>query len=319
MQCKNLNTLLILSLLTILPCMLCKSSLFNKHEARVLDLIYTIKKVLLTVGGLALGASLASGAIYLKKSTGYLRNIQSDLASVAEGTKVWGDMPLEQPVSDFSFIAPALKGKKDYSLEISAKNHIFNGQGGGFYFGSRKDYLSGNLNLFDVNILKSKLVNIANTKSAETPHHEARNRMESLIEGVPVGAPVIGRLTSHFGRRLSPFARRSDFHTGVDIATDYNTPVVSSANGKVLFAGYKGSYGKTILIRHYNGIETLYAHLSRIEVKSGDLVHRGEKIGLLGTSGQSTGPHLHYEVRLNGNPINPKTYIEIAKILRSVG
>lgn len=271
-------------------------------------MIDSIKKTIITISGLTLGACIASGFIYVNK---VYTTKRYKLTSVP--LKVWGDMPIEQSISELSFIAPELKSKKDYYIGLERPSTL-TGKGGGYY--SDTSYHLGNLSgiYFNVNSIKNRLMQIA-----QNGVRKPREEMELLLEGIPVGAPVIGRLTSRYGKRVSPFEKNSDFHTGVDIATDFNSPVVASANGIILFAGYKGSYGRTVLIKHSNGIETLYAHLSRIDVKKGEFIHRGNRIGLLGSTGKSTGPHLHYEVRLNGNPINPKTYIELAKILRSVG
>jgi murein DD-endopeptidase MepM/ murein hydrolase activator NlpD len=285
-------------------------------------LIYLIKKILLTVGGLSIGAGLASGAFYVSSKTSTFKLIIpkfKDVSVATETTKFWGDMPIDQTMSSFSFVAPELKSKKDFYFELSKDNsNLKNGRGGGFYFGGNNDLGIRNLNSFNLPSLRSNIEGIINKRDYSDSVSNIKNRIEAIIDGIPVGAPVIGRLTSHYGRRLSPFGRNSDFHTGIDIATDFNSPVVASANGVILFAGYKGSYGRTVLIRHNNGIETLYAHLSRIEVKAGEKVIRGKRIGLLGSSGKSTGPHLHYEVRHNGQPINPKGYIELAKLIRSI-
>jgi murein DD-endopeptidase MepM/ murein hydrolase activator NlpD len=100
-----------------------------------------------------------------------------------------------------------------------------------------------------------------------------------------------------------------DFHQGIDISNNFGTPVVATAQGKVIHAGYLGSFGLTVQIEHEGGISTLFGHLAKIDVKTGDQVVRGQKIGLMGNSGMSTGPHLHYEVRLNEQPVNPKPYL----------
>ncbi|HMO17879.1 MAG TPA: M23 family metallopeptidase [Oligoflexia bacterium] len=148
-------------------------------------------------------------------------------------------------------------------------------------------------------------------------HIAAMDRLERLISRTPIGAPVLGRLTSRYGKRSSPFLSHGrDFHTGLDIAVDEATPIFASADGKITLAESKGAYGKTVIIEHPSGLETLYAHLSRINVKSGDHVCRGQQIGMVGTTGRSTGPHLHYEVRENGIPIDPYPFVELASVLR---
>lgn len=121
--------------------------------------------------------------------------------------------------------------------------------------------------------------------------------------------PARGYISSAFGYRKSPFTGLRDFHKGLDIAAKSGTPVKATADGKVTFAGKKGSYGNFIVIDHGHGMVTRYAHMDTMAVKRGDRVKRGNIIGEVGNSGRSTGSHLHYEVHLNGVPVNPKKYI----------
>jgi murein DD-endopeptidase MepM/ murein hydrolase activator NlpD len=132
----------------------------------------------------------------------------------------------------------------------------------------------------------------------------------NLLARTPAIRPVKGGwITSKFGYRRSPFTGKREFHKGLDIANSKGTPVVATANGVVSFTGRKGFLGKVIVIDHGHGIVTRYAHLDKIISEQGVHVHRGEVIGHLGNTGRSTGPHLHYEVRLNGVPMNPTKYI----------
>ncbi len=121
--------------------------------------------------------------------------------------------------------------------------------------------------------------------------------------------PVKGWVTSDFGARRSPFSLAPDFHEGVDIAAQWGTPVISSADGVVTFAGYRGGLGKSIIIDHGFGIKTYYGHNSEILVTEGQKITRGTKIALVGSTGHSTGPHLHYEVHLDGVPVDPMKYV----------
>jgi murein DD-endopeptidase MepM/ murein hydrolase activator NlpD len=115
-----------------------------------------------------------------------------------------------------------------------------------------------------------------------------------------------GRRTSGFGMRRNPFNRRKfQFHTGVDLACKINTGVYAARSGKVLFTGYKGGYGKLVIIGHEHGYRSYYGHLNRIKVKTGSSIKRGEMIALSGNTGRTTGPHLHFEIRKSGQPINP--------------
>jgi murein DD-endopeptidase MepM/ murein hydrolase activator NlpD len=122
-------------------------------------------------------------------------------------------------------------------------------------------------------------------------------------------SPAAGFISSSFGSRLNPFTNLPDFHEGVDICNDYGTPVHATAQGTVIHAGSLGSFGQTIEIQHENGITTLYGHLAKIFVKVGQDVSRGQKIALMGNSGMSTGPHVHYEVLIHDQPVNPRPYL----------
>ena len=117
--------------------------------------------------------------------------------------------------------------------------------------------------------------------------------------------PVQGRLTSGYGSRFHPILGSARFHKGVDLAAATGTPIVAAADGRIVAAGWRGGYGRQVAIAHGGGIQTTYSHMSRIGVASGAAVRRGEVIGYVGSSGLSTGPHLHYEVYKNGRPVNP--------------
>ncbi len=131
------------------------------------------------------------------------------------------------------------------------------------------------------------------------------------IDRLPVARPVNAnvRQTSGFGMRRHPLTGRQTMHNGLDWAGARNTPILASADGVVKQAGRQGGYGNLVIIQHEFGIETYYAHLNSIDVRAGQRVSRGQRIGGMGTTGASTGVHLHYEVRVNGRPVNPITYI----------
>jgi len=122
--------------------------------------------------------------------------------------------------------------------------------------------------------------------------------------------PVSGIITSYYGTRGNPFGgMSSEFHKGQDIAAPIGTGVIATADGVVVIAGWQRGYGRVVYLDHGNGISTRYGHLSRIDVAEGQTIKRGEQLGLVGSSGRSTGPHLHYEVRVNGSAVNPGTYL----------
>ncbi|MBO8137409.1 MAG: M23 family metallopeptidase [Desulfotomaculum sp.] len=133
---------------------------------------------------------------------------------------------------------------------------------------------------------------------------------KAYLAARPSGLPARGRISSGYGYRRSPFTGRKDFHPGIDIAAPYGEPVVATGKGKVVFVGYKAGYGKTVIIDHSFGFRTVYAHNSKIKVEVGDTVTRGECIALVGSTGSSTGPHLHYEVIKNGVRVDPADYIQ---------
>jgi murein DD-endopeptidase MepM/ murein hydrolase activator NlpD len=130
---------------------------------------------------------------------------------------------------------------------------------------------------------------------------------------------VDGRLTGSFGMRLDPFSGEDqEFHKGVDISAIAGTPIRVTADGIVGFADMFSGYGRLVVINHGSGIETWYAHLSRFYVHTGQEVRRGDFLGAVGSSGRTTAPHLHYEVRVNGRPTNPYQYLAKAGVFRQV-
>ncbi|RLC31784.1 MAG: M23 family peptidase, partial [Deltaproteobacteria bacterium] len=131
-----------------------------------------------------------------------------------------------------------------------------------------------------------------------------------LLASTPSIRPIDGGwITSRFDYRISPFTGLREFHHGLDIAARIGTPVMAPADGTVIFSGKKGTLGNSIIIDHGNGIITRYGHLSKCMVKRGQTVKRGDLIGKVGNTGLSTGPHLHYEVRKHGVPVDPEKYI----------
>jgi len=119
----------------------------------------------------------------------------------------------------------------------------------------------------------------------------------------------MGQYSALFGQRTDPFGEGVEFHQGVDISSAYGTPVRATADGIVMYSDRQSDYGNLIIIDHGNGITTRFGHLSRFQVKVGRTVSKGEIIGFVGMTGRTTGPHLHYEVRLNDRPVNPRNYL----------
>ena len=130
----------------------------------------------------------------------------------------------------------------------------------------------------------------------------------NLLSATPSIRPVKGWTSSRFGHRKSPFTDRREFHRGLDMATQAGSPIIAPADGHVTYSGRKGLMGNMITIEHGFGMVTRYGHIKKLLKKKGDRVKRGETIALVGNTGRSTGPHLHYEVRLNGVSVNPMNY-----------
>jgi murein DD-endopeptidase MepM/ murein hydrolase activator NlpD len=128
---------------------------------------------------------------------------------------------------------------------------------------------------------------------------------------LPTLAPIVdGWFSSNFGYRIDPFTGLQSFHEGIDFPTGTGTSIVAAASGKVVYAGWHPQYGKIVEIDHGNGLVSRYAHASQVFVREGDLVVRGQRVAAVGSTGRSTGPHLHFEVRLNGVPQNPARFLQ---------
>ncbi|WP_280152769.1 M23 family metallopeptidase [Piscinibacter sp. XHJ-5] len=135
-------------------------------------------------------------------------------------------------------------------------------------------------------------------------------RLQSLM--IPNSRPVEGPIGSGFGFRADPFSGRAALHTGLDFPADMGTPINAAAGGVVLSSAYHPQYGQLVELDHGRGLVTRYAHTSKVVVKVGDIVRRGQRIALVGTSGRSTGPHLHFEVLVDGVPQNPAKFLALA-------
>ncbi len=164
-------------------------------------------------------------------------------------------------------------------------------------------------------VQKPKVVQVANVKSKKSSNmYQSTGSVNTALTtskakaniGINLIQPVSGIITSRFGAGSS--LRRSS-HTGLDIATSSGTPIKAAATGTVTFSGYKGSYGNLLVITHSNGVQTYYGHCSKLYVSAGATVSQGQTIAAVGSTGNSTGPHLHLEVRLNGVAYNPQNYV----------
>ena len=157
-------------------------------------------------------------------------------------------------------------------------------------------------------------------KSADRLERDVRQINDRLrsdllrLASIPTGLPVQGYVTDGFGIRRNPFSGEGrEFHEGVDVAVDFVTPVTATADGLVIWAASHAGYGNLAVVYHSNGITTRYGHLSRVSVEPGQRVKRGDQVGYAGSTGRSTGPHVHYEVRENDQPIDPLRYVTTAR------
>ncbi len=171
-----------------------------------------------------------------------------------------------------------------------------------------------------VNNLDSRLFQAMNIIKLEKSNIEDINinlsEQCNHLKHKPSIIPTNGWITSKFGIRKDPLSKKIKFHHGLDIANDYDTPIYASANGEVIFTGTLSGYGNSIKIDHGYGYMTLYGHLKEILVKVGDKINRHQQIALMGNSGRSTGPHLHYEVRIFNKKIDPFDFIDRDTVVR---
>jgi len=172
--------------------------------------------------------------------------------------------------------------------------------------GLRNDELAGNPYRDDVDKMSFRSSNLAKDLSALEEKFVAQSRM---LSSTPSIAPVRGILTDGFGGRSDPFTREPGQHNAIDISSAIGQPIRTPADGIVVKAEWASGYGNVIYISHGYGYSTRYGHLSNFAVRPGQRIKRGEIIGHVGSTGRSTGPHLHYEVRVNNNPVNPLEYI----------
>lgn len=150
---------------------------------------------------------------------------------------------------------------------------------------------------------------------ADSPEYrQALNQLLKAVSEMPLGRPAAGEITSPFGLRPNPFGTGGrEFHSGLDFRGPLGDPITATANGKVEFAGVMSGYGNVVRLLHGHGYSTVYAHLANIDVRLGQQVKAGDKVGGLGSTGRSTGPHLHYEVRLNNEPYDPARFLKLTE------
>jgi murein DD-endopeptidase MepM/ murein hydrolase activator NlpD len=211
---------------------------------------------------------------------------------------------LQAAVSDLggkAALDPALQSAMD-KLPAIVKNRAMGG--GSASFASVAPALSSPENTFG--LLHDLLTGIESRLRIVSSDVERRNL---LAASTPSIWPTQGWLTSRTGGRTDPFTGEADYHPGLDISADKGTPVYATADGTVSQASYSGAYGNLVVLEHQFGIETRYGHLSAFRTQLGQTVKRGDLIGLVGATGRATGPHLHYEVRVNDRILNPLQFL----------
>jgi murein DD-endopeptidase MepM/ murein hydrolase activator NlpD len=168
--------------------------------------------------------------------------------------------------------------------------------------------LSKEYSTFDYKFKKIKNV----VSNIEIKIHELDQYLldkDSILSSTPTIMPAVGWITSYFGHRISPYAGRLKMHEGLDVGAPFGTPIVAPADGIITYSGNKAGFGKFVQIDHGYGIETLYAHSQKLFVRKGEKINRGDLLAKVGSTGYSTGPHLHYEVRVNGIAVDPLYFV----------
>jgi len=291
--------------------------------------ICTSKSALLVFGIVLIGLSMAVGyVIYdyhnLRGSASQLQNRELHISSQLEEIH-----HQRKQIQEFSREINALKAKLlalnsfEKKIRIIANIEIPNESEGIFGVGgSIPEDLDARIPLKDKHyrLMRDMHEQIEELNRASTGQQielesllKSLEDQQNLLASTPAIRPLSGSdkswVTSRFGYRKSPFTGRRELHKGLDIASRQGTPILATADGVITFAGKKGLLGQTIVIDHGHGMKTRYGHNHKLLKKRGDKVKRWEPIALMGSTGRSTGPHTHYEVHLNGIPVNPEKYI----------
>jgi murein DD-endopeptidase MepM/ murein hydrolase activator NlpD len=256
----------------------------TKHISRLKHYAWGIAAVIVT---------LSSTIIYLRYQNQRQEAEKNQL--IAQLTKLKGTVPA---------VAAKAKDANSYIQAIEGKLQIINNylKKRGLKGFSTKD-VGGDDNASAVKLTDNEKYSLFD---------EYVTRLMKTMAYTPMGYPRVSSLTSVFGYRSDPFSsENAEFHPGIDFKGNRGDEAKCTANGKVVFAGWYGGYGNCVRVAHANSYETLYGHLSRISVKVGEEITVGQKVGEIGSTGHSTGNHLHYEVRLNGKAINPVNFLTL--------
>ncbi|MEZ4330250.1 MAG: M23 family metallopeptidase [Myxococcota bacterium] len=229
------------------------------------------------------------------------------IANLPGAVGVGGEQPIEEAI-DGAMEAEPVGGALDEALPTGAP---YTGQGGdeedfssGVPLATGEGWLTG----LDARAIDLDAGAQARIDSLQRLLSQLEDKQEKLASSPSIW-PSKGWLTSRFGPRVSPFTGRRQMHAGLDISAAVGTPIVAPARGRATFVGNKGPLGQALVIDHGHGVKTIYGHTSKIFVKAGETVARGQKVAAIGNTGRSTGPHLHYVVEVNGRARNPLDYI----------
>ncbi len=230
-------------------------------------------------------------------------------AETIDDEKVLDEIKSKYSTIMYKYYEVALNNEtKAYVDELEEAYEIVDEMKSKYYYDSELDFQINEKYTEDIeNIGTDTLEKATDIIEVAASKIEEKNNAIAVINEVNFSyLPVNGRITSRYGESSS--LRRST-HTGLDIACDWGTPIKSVSTGIVTFAGKSGSYGNLVKIMHENGVETWYGHCSNIFVTEGQNILAGDEIAAVGSTGNSTGPHLHFEIRINGEPINPQDYM----------
>ncbi|MBP2634450.1 MAG: envC 2 [Firmicutes bacterium] len=159
------------------------------------------------------------------------------------------------------------------------------------------------------NIVVTEMISDQSSEAGTTQNVDKITKNAANLAATPSIWPTSGEVSSRFGWRNSPWGGGQELHPGIDIANSMGTPIFATADGEVVLSGWSGGYGNIVQINHGKGIETIYGHNSRVIVSAGQAVKKGQVIAYLGSTGRSTGPHLHYEIRVNGTAVDPIRFL----------
>lgn len=296
---------------------------FNKQTLRYEKVVEPLSTTLLRVFGFTCAALLSAFFFTLLAHKYFPSPNEKELQAKVERLETFIETESEQTLGELQDVLGNLQKRDAYVHRMifgmdPIDENIWNGGTGGHdHYGEFDHYGKSGEIMADIKSRIDRLKHQVNlqSKSLDTIVVLAKDK-ESLLATMPTIKPVrsdlLNRdlsLLSGFGPRLHPVFKVMRMHNGIDFSAKIGTPIIASGDGKVTRAGRAGGFGNLVVIEHGNGYETYYGHMSKIEVKVGDDVERGQQIGQVGSTGTSTAPHCHYEVHFHGKPVNPLSFV----------